>query len=305
MSNLFRIHIRPRGGNTDMYATFQYCLANGVLGVGWRVDEINETTEWEVYERLAASWYDSLQQPRYIYDNIEQEDLIWTRDPDGRYFLARVRTGWEYWTTPHSREMDIDIANIFRCAFHEVPLDAVPGRVVSSFGFRGRSIQQIKDSSARTYSQHLWNSYADEQVYDVDMADFPDIFTMLDPEETEDLVFLYLQSRGWYVVPNSRKGNTLRFEFMLAHSGTGEKALTQIKTGDARLNIDCYADHPWRIFLFQSNEHYDGQDADNVTCISRRELAAFLECQINLLPQSFQTKFEMVEISKPDLRCNV
>ena len=31
-----------------MYATFQYCLANGDLGVGWRVDEINESTDWEV-----------------------------------------------------------------------------------------------------------------------------------------------------------------------------------------------------------------------------------------------------------------
>ena len=78
-------------------------------------------------------------------------------------------------------------------------------------------------------------------------------------EETEDLVFLYLQSRGWYVVPNSRKGNTLRFEFMLAHSQTGDKALTQVKTGDVRLNIDAYADHHWHIFLFQSKGHYDGR----------------------------------------------
>ena len=293
MSNLFRIHIRPRGGNTDMYATFQYCLANGVLGVGWRVDEINETEKWEVYERLAA-WHDSLQQPRYIYDNVKPGDLVWTRDPDGRYFLARVRSGWEYWTTPAGREMDIDIANVFRCTFHEVPLDAVPGCVVSSFGFRGRSIQQIHDTSARTYSQHLWNGYSGEQVYDVDMADLPGIFTMLDSEETEDLVFLYLQSRGWYVVPNSRKSNTLRFEFMLADARTGEKALTQVKTGHVRLNIDSYSEHPWRIFLFQSNEYYDGQRADNVTCISCGELAAFFKFHIHLFPQSFRKKLDMV-----------
>ena len=126
MTNLFRIHVRPHGGNTDMYTTFQYCLANGVLGVGWRVDEINETTDWEVYERLAATWHDSIQQPRYIYGNIKQGDLVWTRDPDGKYFLARIKSGWEYWTTPEGREMDIDIANIFRCVFHEVWLDAVP-----------------------------------------------------------------------------------------------------------------------------------------------------------------------------------
>ena len=136
-------------------------------------------------------------------------------------------------------------------------------------------------------TQHLWNDCANQQVYDVDTTDFPDIFTMLDPEETEDLVFLYLQSQGWYVVPNSRKGNTLRFEFMLAHSETGAKALTQVKTGDVQLNVDCYANHPWHIFLFQSNEYYEGQRADNVTCIRRDDLDAFLQDTVHLFPQSF------------------
>ena len=249
-----------------------------------------------MYERLAATWHDSIQQPRYIYGNIKQGDLVWTRDPDGQYFLARVKSGWEYWTTPEGREMDIDIANIFRCVFHEVPLDAVPGRVISNFGFQGRSIQKIRDPSVRTYSQHLWNSYSGEQVYDVDMADFPDIFAMLDPEETEDLVFLYLQSRGWYVVPNSRKVNTPRFEFILANARTGEKALTQVKTGNVRLNFESYCGHPWHIFLFQSNEYYDGQRADNVTCISRGELAAFLKYHIHLFPQSSRKKLDMIGI---------
>ena len=72
---------------------------------------------------------------------------------------------------------------------------------------------------------------------------------------------MYLQSRGWYVVPNSRKGNTMRFEFMLACSRTGEKALVQVKTGKVPLNIDSYANDGCRIFLFQSNEHYEGGPA--------------------------------------------
>ena len=294
MGKLFRIHIRPHGGTDDMHATFQHCLKHGLLGVGWRVDDFTQTTEWEVYEQAARHVHDDLQQPIYIYDNVEPGDLVWTRDPDGQYYLARVTSGWEYWTSDESRENDIDIGNVFRCEFGEVALDQVPGKVVSSFGARGRSIQKIDDSSARVYSRHMWNLYVGRCVYEVDLSKFPDIFTMLDPEETEDLVFLYLQSRGWYVVPNSRKGNTLRFEFMLAHSETGEKALTQVKTGNVWLNVDSYATHPWHIFLFQSNEHYDGQRPDNVTCISRDELATFLETNVRLFPQAFRTKLEMI-----------
>ena len=218
--NLFRIHIRPKGGTDDMDATFQYCLDNDFLGVGWRVVELASTEDWEVYEQAATPKHGSIQQPRYIYNNVHPGDLVWTRDPDGQYYLARVTSPWEYWTSVEGRERDIDIANIFRCDFHVVPLDAVPGTVVASFDARGMSIQRINARSAWAYSQYLWNRHAKHQVYDVDTDDFPDIFTMLDPEETEDLVFLYLQSRGWYVVPNSRKGNTLRFEFMLAHSET-------------------------------------------------------------------------------------
>ena len=130
----------------------------------------------------------------------------------------------------------------------------------------------------------------------MDVAEFPDIFAMLDSEESEDLVFLYLQSQGWYVVPNSRRRNTLRFEFMLAHSKTGEKALTQVKTGDVPINADCYANDRQRIFLFQSNECYAGQCADNVECISRRELADFLQAQIHLFPESFRRKFNLVGV---------
>lgn len=187
-----------------------------------------------------------------------------------------------------------DIANVFHCDFLSVELDAVPGTVVSKFGFRGRSIQRIQNPSALAYSQHLWNKRSDDAVYDVNVDDFPDIFSMLDSEETEDLVFLYLQSQGWYVVPNSRKGNTLRFEFMLAHSETGEKALTQVKTGDVRLNVDSYANDPQRIFLFQSNEYYDGQATEKVECISRRNLSDFLRERRHVLPASFRAKLDLV-----------
>ena len=296
--NLFRIHIRPYGGKADWDATFQYCLDNHLLGVGWRVPGLANTRDWGVYEQAAEREHgSSIQQPHYIYQNVTPNDLVWTRDLGGQYYLARVTDRWEYWTNQVGREMDIDIANVFRCEFRKVKLDAVPGTVVSSFGYRGRTIQRVDTRSALVYSQHLWNRFTRQQVYEVDVADFPDIFAMLDPEETEDLVFLYLQSRGWYVVPNSRKGNTLRFEFMLAHSATNEMAVTQVKTGGVPLNFDDYARDAQdrRIFLFQSNGHYDGQGAEGVESISRDDLEDFLRDRIGLFPQSFRTKLSLVD----------
>ena len=94
---------------------------------------------------------------------------------------------------------------------------------------------------------------------------------MLSFEEIEDLVCIYLQSQGWYVIPNSRKANTLAFEYDLTKSDSGDKARVQVKAGDTKLNIEEYAvkyDH--RVFLFQANERYTGLPAKNVEAIKRK-----------------------------------
>ena len=194
-----------------------------------------------------------------------------------------------------ARILDIDIANIFCCNFYEVELDAVPGRVVRSFTL-GRTIQSIHHDAIRAYSRHLWNELSGQQVYAVDTAQSPGFWEMLDPEETEDLVFLYLQSEGLWVVPNSRMGNTLRFEYMLVHPETGVKALMQVKTGDVVLNIGDYANdatEDQHIFLFQSNENYDGDCANHVTCITRNEVIVFLRQYGDSMPAWLQRKFSL------------
>ena len=139
--NLFRIHIRPRGGTNDMDATFAYCVNQELLGVGWRVDGLANTEDWKVYKQAATQLYRSIQQPCYINRNVDLGDLVWTRDPRAHYYLARVTSRWRYWTCPEGEANDIDIANIFRCNFYHVLLDEVPGKVISNFGAPGQSIR--------------------------------------------------------------------------------------------------------------------------------------------------------------------
>jgi len=250
VTNLFRIHIRPKGGNPDMHATFQHCLDHGVLGVGWRVDGLANTQDWAEYELVANSVHDSIAQPRYIATHVCPGALVWTRDPDARYYLARVQSGWEYWTSPEAAAMDIDIANIFRCEdFCEVDLDQVPGTVVSSFGLRGKSMQRIADRSALVYSQALWNGWAVERVYDVDRTQFPDIFAMLDPEETEDLVFMYLPESRLVRRPELAQG---QYDALRVHAcvlpnrgeGTGPGHDRQGSAEHRRLRRRSVADFP-------------------------------------------------------------
>lgn len=292
---VFRMHIRPKGGTADMRATFDYCYKNGLLGVGWRTNSERNTKNWDEYfnEASLIPEYGKLNVCKYIRKWVAEDSLVWTRDAQGQYYLARVESGWEYWTSPEAKKLDIDVANIFRCVFQKVATDAVPGKIVACFR-ASRTIQEIADKKAREYSKHLWNTLSKKQVYQIDKSAFSDIFMMLDDEETEDLLFLYLQSQGWYVVPNSRKADTMSFEYFVVKPVSGEMAGAQVKTGETPLCRDNYVDYPHKVFLFQSNERYTGSGAENVVCVSREALLKFLNESLIWLPKYFRTKMEMI-----------
>lgn len=276
-----------------MKTTFDYCLREGILGVGWRTISGQNTKNWDEYYQEASQEHDNLQVCKYIQKWVSHGDLVWTRDPSGHYYLARVLSGWEYWTTEESRQLDIDIANVFRCELKRVAIDEVPGKIVACFRAT-RSIQEIADEKAREYSRYLWNALSEQEIYKINNLNFSDIFMMLDAEETEDLVFLYLQSKGWYVVPHSRKGDTMTFEYLCVNPVTGQMAGTQVKTGNTPLNRDDYIQFQHKVFLFQANDIYHGNEADNIEHIPRKELVDFLSKSVLWLPKSFKRKMEIV-----------
>jgi hypothetical protein len=290
---LYRIHIRPVGGKADAETTFQYCLDNSLLGVGRRLNEYRHITDWTEYEALASQIYDKLAVCRYMKKWVNIGDLFWTRDTKGEYYRARALSGWEYWQSQNAIDLDIDVANIIRCEIRKVEVDSVPGKVIACFR-PSRTLQEIADSKTREYSKHLWNQIVGEQIYEIDHQGSADIFTMLDDEETEDLVFLYLQTQGWFVVPNSRKVDTMSYECLLVDAKTGEKAKVQVKSGEVPLNISDYLNLKERVFLFQANEIYQGSTHENVVCISRQVIADFLMRSLSWLPGIFTKKLTLI-----------
>ena len=284
--NVFRIKINPSGGDADLSDTFQYCLDNNVLGIGWDVhDELSATRNWTEYEEKAMQRYDNINPVAYIKNNVAEDDLVWTRgvgdEHAGKHFLARIESGWEYYDPSLvANGQRYGVENIFRCAsIYEVEADQVPGKVVSSFNGRGNVVQRVSGKHILEYSKYMWNQF--QKFYPIDKSNMT-LFDMLDAEEAEDILFLYLQYKGWRVIPHSRKGSTMKFEFLAKHLTTGELAYTQVKIGDTEINREQYKSGRW--FLWQLNEHYTGTDADNVTCITRNEIKDFIESGEKWLP---------------------
>ena len=162
--HIFRIHIKPKSGRADMETTFDYCLKEKILGVGWRTKSNKNTKDWDEYYQEASQGRDNLHVCGYIKNEVHRDDLVWTCDPTGRYYLARVLSGWEYWTTEESQKKDIDIANIFRCDIKLVSAADVPGKVIDCFK-PPKSIQKIKAPEVWNHSRRLWNALSGQEIY--------------------------------------------------------------------------------------------------------------------------------------------
>lgn len=284
--SIYRIHIRPKGGLANPEASFRYCLKEQVLGVGWQTAAQKSGISWDEYEKVAAEIYGSgeLSRVRYLKDHIESNDLLWTRDTKGNYYLAKVLSEWEYYTNKEAR--DADITNVVRCKIFKIQsVDDVPGKVVACFQ-PSRTVQRIRDSVAQNYSRFLWNQLSTSNDYEINADEFRSIFTFLDSEQTEDIIFIYLQTKGWIVVPNSRKADTMSYEFYLIRKDDHRRAIVQVKTGRISLHANDWEERIEHVFLFQPNSQYQGLSEENVECIEPKAIEDFIYSNLDLMPEN-------------------
>jgi hypothetical protein len=294
--SMYRIHIRPDGGDTDPAEAFAFCVKEQVLGMGWAVSaEHPNGLDWETYESLAAELYgsDQLSRVRYLHAKVVPNDLIWTRDTSGNYYIGRVLSHWEYLNTPQSRQADV--VNVVRCDLRQIPIDEVPGKVVACFR-APRAIQAISDSVATTYSRMIWNKVTNTNQYTVGSIPQEGLFSLLGSETVEDVVFIYLQLRGWLVVPHSRKIDTMGFEYLVIERNNGTRAAVQVKTGDTPLSPSDYAGLG-KVFLFQANGRYLGVSTNDVECLEPHEMLVFIADNLKLMPGVVQRWFG--QLAKP------
>jgi hypothetical protein len=284
--NIFRIHIRPDGGLSDSAFSFAYCLDEQVLGVGWQTYTEKVISNWQDYEAEAGAEHGlgELSRVRYLKNYVKKDDLIWTRCPSGHYFLAKVDSEWEYYT--NDRAKDADIVNVVRCRILRVPsIDDVPGKIVACFR-PPRTIQAIDDEAVASYSKYLWNLLSKTADYQLPIDELGNVFSFLTSEQTEDLIFVYLQLQGWIVIPHSRKADTMSYEFYLIHRETRERAVVQVKTGNTPIDADEWKDRGSKVFLFQANGLYSGDGDASVLCISPKVIMEFMNREAHLLPSN-------------------
>lgn len=293
MSQIWRIHL-----NTDSLKTIdpkKFCFDNNVVGIGWRAPVSGPFQTPEQYISAAAVWYKDSQSWKIAVNafcyNVAIDDLIWARDNQGNYYLGKITGDWSYQDLPIN--LEADILNVRPCIWQKVgTADAVPGKVASSF-FSRRTIQRVHDETVRLYSEFiisdqgrvLQESTLEERSYQ------NDIFSIMSPDDCEDLVGLYLQyDLDYLLVPSSCKISTLTYEYSLVNKATGKPAVVQVKLGSVDINFDDYASIETDIYLCTTQGHFLGQPKANQHIIEPKQLLDFLSRRTSILPAKIRNR---------------
>lgn len=298
MPTVWRLNIKTAA--SDGVDPRRFCIDRQILGVGWPVDYESEI-DWDTYYKRAEElyynqgdngWWPAL---NAIKNRMKIEDLCWTRDWDGIYYLGRIVSDWIYRADQAHREADI--INFRKCVWKKVgQVDAVPGKVVNSF-IPARTLQAVDDESVQLYSQFLYNSLDGNQYYELPVVS-PDIFSLISAEDCEDLVGIFLQEKGYRIIPSSCREDTAAYEFVLKHNATGNTAVAQVKQGYVDLAITDYTALSSKVYLFTSHGSYIGEGVNNVECISPDELLGFALAKRNVMSDRIKTWITIIEALK-------
>ncbi|MFS0788649.1 hypothetical protein ABC345_19955 [Shouchella sp. 1P09AA] len=282
MKNVWRMHIKPdtKAGLTRNDA-WSYCVENGIIGIGWGIEENVGPMLSEEYLLIASKVYkDNTGWKRAMnafIHHMKLGDLVWL-EYGGVYYISEL-TGDAFYDP---KRKDLDLYNTRSCRIKEIGgLDVVPGGIQTRF-IRGSAIQKVNDSILQQYTVSTYFGKTTKVRAE-------NLLKYLSPDDLEDLVGLYLQYRHDYkVIPSSCKPTTKKIEYTLIREGSKgkiETAAVQVKKGNVLLSVGDYADLPYDwVYLFGEDENYRKSEVNNVKCLTRKELIDFITTYRSFLP---------------------
>ena len=137
-----------------------------------------------------------------------------------------------------------------------------------------------------------------DEKYDLPELDMSAFWNMIGSEELECLVFLYLQSKGYYIYSSTLKLSTAKFEAVLTYRDGSHLAYPQVKRNVA-LHVEDYVssltNSEDKVFLFTTSEDYGQKTHPQILCISREELENFMKNNSKILPSTITYWLEMLQ----------
>lgn len=276
---------------------FEFCQRNQILGVGWPLrddkGELYMPKDIDDAIRVGDKQYDTrgFITAMHALKEIEPDDLIWTRH-EGVYYLCRVLSKWKY--SNDEEHVFEDVCHYVDVNFAEVgTIEKVPGRITNCFRARS-SIQRIHDDNhlMTNISRNIYNQIIGEAVYEEKDYNRKDILDLLQPEDVEEVVSLYLQVKHNYLVYTStNKLDTQKYEFVGVARDGSHHCYPQVKTGSVSLDGNDFkklTKNGDKVYLFTVSGSCTNADGKSVIAISKEELLTFLFDHKEIMPSRIQ-----------------
>lgn len=294
--------------NTDRGNIVDYCIQNSVAAMGWSLHDVPKTDRSSIktfddFCRYAKTQYapNSFNSVYRLAEDVREGDLIWIRSKDlGKYYVARVTkdSHWQFNEDAEMMDASNQLTNMkWYPATENADEDSVPGAVATAF-IMGSTFQRIKKTGIEAYSQLLWNGIHDQNADPFNFSD-PDLslnekdfYNLLQPEDVEDLLTLWLYDRKGYVcIPSTNKIATPKYECVLIDpkDPKGKHIYIQVKKGTVDLNTDEFAGLNGEVYLLTTEGKVFNPDKHgNVIGMSPEEIYNFAvdPDKTNLIPEN-------------------
>ncbi len=287
---LWKLVVKP---NSKDGKAFEFCKNNSILGVGWCLRDANDNLyipkDVDDAKRSGIEYYDSKGFVTAInaMKEIEPNDLIWTRY-EGIYYICRVLSKWKYSNRPEN--IKEDICHYVEVEFVEVgTIEKVLGRITNCFRARS-AIQRIHDDNKimTNLTKALYNELTGQKIYETNTYKKEDLFDLLQAEDVEEVISLYLQIvENYLVYTSTNKLDTQKYEFVAIARDGSHLCYPQVKTGGVSLDGNDYLDLVKggnKVVLFATSEKYANINDNNIIAMYKKDLLDFVYANKKVMP---------------------
>lgn len=297
MDYVTRINLKTATNQREELIYFCLNRENQCLAIGWSCVDF-ESDDFSVFYNTVVEYVHGqkrrLNPALNIFNEARVNDLFWTRDLDGVYWICRVTEPAKAYSNK-----DLDIGAVLPIEAYKFGLE-VPGQIKASFNRpNGGITEKIKNINIIEYSKFMFNTLSGKNYYDINLNIANNVIENLPDFELEELVISYLQIvKGYYLLSNSiaNKSTTVKIEcqFISRDINNVKKAVVQVKAKQATeldaLGFKAYEDTGYNIYLYAPKIR-NLDKMKNVIRISPQELQDFYTEYKAILPESI-TQFE-------------
>ena len=167
MDYVTRINLKTATNQREELIYFCLNRENQCLAIGWSCVDF-ESDDFSVFYNTVVEYVHGqkrrLNPALNIFNEARVNDLFWTRDLDGVYWICRVTEPAKAYSNK-----DLDIGAVLPIEAYKFGLE-VPGQIKASFNRpNGGITEKIKNINIIEYSKFMFNTLSGKNYYDINL----------------------------------------------------------------------------------------------------------------------------------------